>query len=133
MKPPALLAIGLVALLAAAAWADEPARAGGAAAAAGERAEFLRLSRDERDRPLSLDTSIVTYGRPDGGPRAGVRPPLQVDLVAAVHVGSESYYDTLDRLFADYDAVLYELVAPVNSRPQPGAKGGGAIGTASRA
>ena len=131
MKPPALLGMALVALLVGSGVrAAGPTRPGDAPAATEEKAEFLRLSRDERDRPLSLDTSIVTYGRPDGGPRAGVRPPLQVDLVAAVHVGSESYYDTLDRLFADYDAVLYELVAPVNSRPKPGAKGGGAIGTA---
>lgn len=126
VKSPALLRIALVALLAVSAVrADEPPRA-----AAEEKAEFLRLSRDDQDRPLSLDTSIVAYGRPADRQEVAGRPPLQVDLVAAVHVGSQSYYDTLDRLFADYDAVLYELVAPPNARPKPGAKPAGAIGSA---
>jgi hypothetical protein len=128
MKPPALLRFALGALLAVSVVrADEPARGG--AAVAEEKVEFLRLSRDDRDRPLSLDTSIVEYGRRDEPAGRGARPPLRVDLVAAVHVGSQSYYDTLDRLFADYDAVLYELVAPPNARPRPGAKPAGAIGS----
>jgi hypothetical protein len=92
-----------------------------------DRPEFLRLSRDDDGKPLSLDTSIVEYHRPAGGRRE----PLQVDLVAAVHIGSRDYYETLDRLFADYDAVLYELVAPPNARvPRPGRKAVGAIGSA---
>jgi hypothetical protein len=92
-----------------------------------DRPDFLRLSRDDDGKPLSLDTSIVEYHRPAGGRRE----PLQVDLVAAVHIGSRDYYDTLDRLFADYDAVLYELVAPPNARvPKPGRKAAGAIGSA---
>ena len=126
VNPSALVWGAVFALLAVSGlWAEEPARA-----AAEEKAEFLRLSRDDQDRPLSLDTSIVEYGRP--ADRQGVvgRPPLRVDLVAAVHLGSQSYYDTLDRLFADYDAVLYELVAPPNARPKPGAKPAGAIGSA---
>jgi hypothetical protein len=71
----------------------------------------------------------VEYVRPAAAGPAD-RRPLQVDLIAAVHVGSAGYYDTLDRLFADYDAVLYELVAPPNARPKPGAKPAGAIGSA---
>ena len=129
VKPPALLRFALGFLLAVSVVrADEPARGG--AARAEEKVEFLRLSRDDRDRPLSLDTSIVEYGRHDEPAGRGDRRPLRVDLVAAVHVGSQSYYDTLDRLFADYDAVLYELVAPPNARPRPGAKPAGAIGSA---
>ncbi|MDA1178761.1 MAG: hypothetical protein O2931_08195, partial [Planctomycetota bacterium] len=61
--------------------------------------------------PIALDTAIVSFepavvdgSKPQG---AGVR----VDLVAAVHVGERSYYDVLNRRFADYDVVLYELVA----------------------
>ena len=51
--------------------------------------------------------------------------------MAAVHVGSGSYYETLSRLFKEYDAVLYELVAPENARvPRPGRKPAGAIGSA---
>jgi len=94
--------------------------------------EFLRLVRDDAGEPVSLDTSIVEYRESAAdAARAGRRTPLQVDLVAAVHIGGGDYYDTLDRLFADYDAVLYELVAPPNARvPKPGRKPAGAIGSA---
>jgi hypothetical protein len=43
-----------------------------------------------------------------------------VDLVGAVHIGDRSYYQELNRLFAGYETVLYELVAPPNVVPQPG-------------
>jgi len=93
--------------------------------------EFLRLSRDAKGGPLSLDTSIVHYRESEASARAAGREPVEVDLVGAVHLGGKGYYDTLDRLFVDYDAVLYELVAPDNARiPQPGRKPSGAIGNA---
>jgi hypothetical protein len=94
--------------------------------------EFLRLSRDEADAPVSLDTSIVSYEEtPEAARRAGRREPLRVDLVAAVHIGSRQYYETLNRLFADYDSVLYELVAPPNARvPKPGRRPAGVLGSA---
>jgi len=103
-----------------------------ATAAGGEEPAFLRLNRDAADRPASLDTAIVSYGETAAeARRAGRRVPVQVDLVAAVHLGGHDYYDTLNRLFADYDAVLYELVAPPNARvPKPGRKPAGAIGAA---
>ncbi|MFM8804087.1 MAG: hypothetical protein ACKOK8_09280 [Planctomycetia bacterium] len=93
---------------------------------------FLRITRDPVRGPIALETSIVTYVEPEAAAAAAGRPePLQVDLVGAVHLGSRQYYDTLDRLFADYDAVLYELVAPANARvPKPGRKPSGAIGSA---
>lgn len=96
-----------------------------------DKVEFLRISRDDSGAPRSLDTSIVEYREaPEAAARAG-RKPVSVDLVAAVHLGSQDYYETLDRLFADYDAVLYELVAPPNARiPKPGRAPAGAIGTA---
>ena len=96
------------------------------------RSEFLRLVRDDDGAAVSLDTAIVEYRETaDIAAQAGRRRPLQVDLVAAVHVGGAGYYATLDRLFADYDAVLYELVAPPNARvPKPGRKPAGAIGSA---
>ncbi len=87
---------------------------------------FLRITHDDAGEPRSLDTAIVRYAAtPDatGG--------LSVDLVAAVHIGGETYYETLNRLFRDYDAVLYELVAPEGNRiPQAGQKPSGAIGSA---
>ena len=95
-------------------------------------AAFLRLSRDDNGEPASLDTSIVRYRETAAAAAAaGRRGPAEVDLVGAVHLGGRSYYDTLDRLFSDYDAVLYELVAPDNARvPKPGRKPSGAIGSA---
>jgi hypothetical protein len=35
-----------------------------------------------------------------------------VDLIGAVHVADADYYAELERAFATYDALLYELVAP---------------------
>ncbi len=117
--------------------AAEPARGRGGAIAEREDVpnddvEFLRLSRDAKGRPASLDTSIVHYRESEASARAaGRRTRVEVDLVGAVHLGGKGYYDTLDRLFEDYDAVLYELVAPDNARiPKPGRKASGAIGNA---
>ena len=93
---------------------------------------FLRVSRDANGEPEALETSVVRYCETtEAAAAAGRRTPLEVDLVGAVHVGSKSYYDTLDHLFRDYDSVLYELVAPDNARvPKPGRKASGAIGSA---
>ncbi|MBU4273924.1 MAG: hypothetical protein KKA28_18995 [Planctomycetes bacterium] len=77
--------------------------------------QFLRLKRDQADRPLSLDTAIVRCA-PVGGDR---RTPT-VDLVAAVHIADPEYYRQLNREFSGYDAVLYELVATDESKtPRP--------------
>ena len=48
-----------------------------------------------------------------------------VDLIGAVHVGEKAYYEALNKQFEDYDAVLYELVAPEGTRVPKGAKPGG--------
>jgi hypothetical protein len=75
-------------------------------------AGFLRVTRDERGSPRTLDTAVVSYtnGR-EGDER------VTVDLVAAIHVGDRAYYETLNRKFESYDAVLYELVAPEGATP----------------
>jgi hypothetical protein len=78
--------------------------------------QFLRIARDKNRAPLAMETAIRRFGAVDGTGR-----PPTVDLVAAVHIAERSYYEQLNRLFADYDAVLYELVAPEKSRvPLPG-------------
>ena len=82
-----------------------------------KQVEFLRLKRGADNSPLSLDTAVVRYCETaEAAARAGRNKPLEVDLVGAVHLGSRSYYNSLDRLFRNYDAVLYELVAPDNAR-----------------
>ncbi len=99
--------------------------------AVADQIEFLRLTNDAAGGLAALETSIVEYVEdPTVAAKAG-RKPVTVDLVAAVHLGSKEYYETLDRLFAEYDAVLYELVAPPNARvPRPGRAPAGALGTA---
>ncbi|HMP08681.1 MAG TPA: hypothetical protein PJ982_20230, partial [Lacipirellulaceae bacterium] len=75
---------------------------------------WVRIARDDGRQPLAMQTAIVRYVPADefveGQP--GDDYPQYVDLVAAVHVGDPAYYAELNRRFRDYDAVLYELVAP---------------------
>jgi len=79
---------------------------------------FLRLHRDENRQPIALESAIVRYLPKD---RSKSEPI--VDLVTAVHIGEKSYYEQLNRQFEDYDAVLYELVAPEGTRvPKGGAE-----------
>jgi hypothetical protein len=83
--------------------------------------QFMRVRKDDRDQPVSMDTAVVSYVMADGS-----QPGLQVDLVGAVHVGDKTYYDELNKLFESYDAVLYELVAKEGTRiPKDGRKNGG--------
>ena len=76
--------------------------------------------RDKNNVPLAMETAIVRFA-----PAAGGRTPT-VDLVAAVHIADAAYYRQLNREFQAYDAVLYELVAPEDSKaPKPGDRRGG--------
>lgn len=67
--------------------AAEPARGNAVAERNDPKAdavEFLRLSRDAKGRPVSLDTSIVHYRETEVSARAaGRRTPVEVDLVGA--------------------------------------------------
>ena len=85
---------------------DQSAQEGVEQSAEGQKeGRFLRLTKDGEESPVALEAAIVHCARKDrGGPT--------VDLVSAVHVAEKSYYDELNRLFATYDAVLFELVAP---------------------
>jgi len=73
--------------------------------------QFLRLVRGEDDSLQAMETAIVRCVPMDCGQQSPT-----VDLVAAVHVGEKSYYAQLNREFTQYDAVLYELVAPPDSK-----------------
>lgn len=66
--------------------------------------DFIRIEKSEDGKPQSLDTAVVSY-------KAGSQG-AQVDLIGAVHIGEASYYRELNRLFDQYDVLLYELVAP---------------------
>ena len=89
------------------------------------RQVYMRVKRDEQGKPLALQTSIVSFVSSRGRKRA-----VNVDLIGAVHVGDQAYYETLNKKFQDYEVVLYELVAPEGTRIPKGGRqgGGGAIG-----
>ncbi|MEM1081634.1 MAG: hypothetical protein AAGH65_08645, partial [Pseudomonadota bacterium] len=62
---------------------------------------FIRLHDSEQAEASSLQVSIARYQHPDG---------VELDLISAVHVGDEAYFEALNRRFTRYDRVLYELV-----------------------
>lgn len=85
---------------------DQPAPAG---------QKFLRITRDDEDEPVSLDTAIVHYVSTDPQHKE-----LSVDLIGVIHIGEKDYYDQLNKELAKYDVVLYELVAPEGTKVTKG-------------
>lgn len=81
--------------------------------------EFMRIVRDAKQVPTSLDTAVVRYIG-EGGKYDGAT----VDLIGAVHIGDKQYYRRLNKLFTQYDALLYELLAPKGTRIPKGGRGG---------
>jgi len=79
--------------------------------------EFVRVKKNAAERPVALQTAIAHYQSEDGD--------LKIDLVGAVHIGEDSYYQELNKRFKTYDAVMYELVAPEGTRVPKGHKGTG--------
>jgi len=76
--------------------------------------DFLRLRRNDVDEPVALETAIASYEGTVQGKQ------VLVDLIGAVHVADQAYYDELNREFESYDVVLYELVAPRDTTPKAG-------------
>jgi hypothetical protein len=73
--------------------------------------KFLRFVEDN-DGGGKLETAVAHFVNDKG---------QAVDLVAAVHVGEPKYYAALDKRFAGYDALLYEMVKPKGmGAPEPG-------------
>lgn len=110
--PPMAACLGTL-LLAAILSVAETAKAEDAAREPAQK--WVRVLRDEAGRPLAMQTAVVRYEPQD---REG--PAVSVDLIGAVHVGDRKYYNDLNRRFEDYDALLYELVAPKNVRVPQG-------------
>ncbi|MGJ8672199.1 hypothetical protein [Rubritalea sp.] len=82
--------------------------------------EFIRVHRREND--LSLQTAVTRYTR-------GV---VTVDLIGAVHIADQVYYEALNKNFKNYQVVLFEMIGGEmlgEGRPIPQtAKGEGALG-----
>jgi hypothetical protein len=66
---------------------------------------FVRVTEDHQDQPLALQLAIASYS-----PRTG--HDIRVDLISAIHIGDREYYAGLNDRFSNYDALLYELIAP---------------------
>src|SRR5262245_55471966 len=63
--------------------------------------KFIRIRRNDKGKPLAMETAVVRYVSPD-------RPGVEVDLVGAIHIGDKPYYEELNKLFESYEVVLYE-------------------------
>lgn len=74
-------------------------------------AKFVRLAEDDNGRPEALQTAVATYEVTQGKHKGAT-----IELVGAVHVGQPEYYRELNKLFATYDALLFELVADPSIR-----------------
>jgi hypothetical protein len=76
--------------------------------------EFLRFVEDG-EYGGRLETAVATYVDPAG---------RRVDLIGAVHVAEPEYFEMLQTLFASYDALLFEMIAPSEDyRPRQGEHG----------
>jgi len=79
---------------------------------------FVRVSKEEKT-PLALQTAVVKY-KSDSKETEGV----EVTLIGAVHIAEKSYYEDLNKLFTEYDALLYEMVSdPKQGVPAPNERG----------
>ena len=75
-----------------------------------QEAQWFRLQY-ENNAPVELQTSIVRF---DGEftTSEGQTNPVSVDLIGAIHLADAAYYEQLNKTFAEYDVVVFELVAP---------------------
>ena len=71
-----------------------------------KKTRFIQVKRTDAGEPEALQTAIARYVPATGDNE------LVVDLIGAVHVGDRLYYQKLNKLFENYDVLLYELVAP---------------------
>jgi hypothetical protein len=86
------------------------------AAAPATPSSFIRIERNNAREPVALQTAVAHYV-----PAAGAGG-VTVDLIGAIHVGDRAYYERLNKLFEEYDVVLYELVAPPGTRIPKGGR-----------
>ncbi len=78
-----------------------------------EEPEYVRFVQGDAQWEGELQTAIVSFQNEAG---------VQLNLVAAVHLGEEEYYEGLNSYFATQDAVLYELVAEPDQVPVRGGR-----------
>ena len=87
-----------------------------------EDLKFVRVSKEAKS-PVALQTAVVKY-KSDSKETEGV----EVTLIGAVHIAEKSYYQDLNKLFTEYDALLYEMVSdPHQGVPAPNERGASPI------
>lgn len=62
------------------------------------KVEYIRIQED--DIAARLQTSIASLEK-DG---------VRVDLIGAIHIADQAYYETLNQTFTQYDSLLFEMV-----------------------
>jgi hypothetical protein len=90
---------------------NEATKKGVAPAATELGHDWVRVEYDDNGKPAAMQTAIVRYA-PKTKPAGPSAQSITVDLIGAVHVGDVAYYHELNQQFKQYDALLYELVAP---------------------
>jgi hypothetical protein len=74
---------------------------------------FMRV-KEEGGKVVALEIAVTRY--------ANKEKNLAIDLVGVVHIGDRAYYQKLSKRLAEYDVVLYELVAPPGTKVPKGGK-----------
>ena len=80
------------------------------AAVADELPDYIRFRQDATS--TRLESAIRTVTLPSG---------QRVDLIGAVHIADDAYYQELNRRFGAYDSVLFELVGDPKELTAPSA------------
>lgn len=87
---------------------------------------WVRVAKDENGKAQALEVAIVRYVpakqvKQIRQSKSGLPQAREyVDLIGAVHIGDPQYYAFLNRSFRNYQALLYELVAPPGTRVERG-------------
>jgi hypothetical protein len=74
--------------------------------------DWVRILRDRKGKPLALEVAIVRYVPARFTEQQTAAAQEYVDLVGAIHIADQSYFQKLNKRFRQYEALLYELVAP---------------------
>ena len=76
---------------------------------------YIRIVKTDGGKLRAMQTAIVRFEGKPGTQHDGA----VVELVGVVHIGQRDYYERLNKRLAQYDVVLYELVAPDGTRIRP--------------
>lgn len=70
---------------------------------------FLQVVKDASGKARSLETAVSTYKNLETG--------AEVTLVGAMHIADRQYFESINTELGKYPVVLYELVAPKDTKP----------------